>query len=175
MPCGIVFSSSSCAFAILAVSGKFVQPLIGQDVQPPMDTGIIKINFEADSNSSLLQANAILSRMEEVIRGEEGVVSVSSTLGSEPSVVSFGSGKNPQQGNITVNLVDRFHRKQSMWRIEDDMRRKFLGIPGMKSVDVFDYGATPLSSIRSTVDVMVSGPDPQVLYGIGREIQAPTG
>jgi multidrug efflux pump subunit AcrB len=109
--------------------------------------------------------------MEEIIRREEGVVLISSTLGSEPSVVSFGSGKNPQQGNITVNLVDRFHRKQSMWRIEDDMRRKFLGIPGMKSVDVFDYGATPLSSIRSTVDVMVSGPDPQVLYGIGREIQ----
>ena len=159
------------AFVILAVSGKFVQPLVGQDVMPPMDTGIIKINFEADSNSSLHQANAILSRMEEIIRREEGVVSISSTLGSEPSVVSFGSGKNPQQGNITVNLVDRFHRKQSMWRIEDDMRGKILAIPGMKSLDVYDYGATPLSSIRSTVDVMVSGPDPQVLYGIGREIQ----
>ena len=103
--------------------------------------------------------------------GGRGCIAVSSTLGSEPSVVSFGSGKNPQQGNITVNLVDRFHRKQSMWRIEDDMRRKFLAIPGMKSVDVYDYGATPLSSIRSTVDVMVSGPDPQVLYGIGRDIE----
>ena len=118
------------AFVILILSGKFVQPLIGQDVMPPMDTGIIKINFEADSNSSLIQANAILSRMETIIQGEKGVVSVSSTLGSEPSVVSFGSGKNPQQGNITVNLVDRFHRKQTMWQIEDDMRRKFLTIPG---------------------------------------------
>ena len=47
------------AFVILAVSGKFVKPLIGQDVMPPMDTGIIKINFEADSNSSLLQATDI--------------------------------------------------------------------------------------------------------------------
>ena len=118
------------AVLLLAISGKFVKPLVGQDVMPPMDTGIIKINFEADSNSSLAQSNAILSRMEEIIRGEEGVVSISSTLGSEPSVVSFGSGKNPQQGNITVNLVDRFHRKQSMWQIEDDMRREFLASPG---------------------------------------------
>jgi len=159
------------AFILLVISGKFVKPLIGQDVMPPMDTGIVKINFEADSNSSLAQTNAILARMEEIIKGEEGVVAVSSTLGSEPSVVSFGSGKNPQQGNITINLVDRFHRKQTMWQVESDMRRKFMAIPGMKSVDVFDYGATPLSSIRSTVDVMVSGPDPQVLAGIGREIK----
>ncbi|GAB4361998.1 MAG: efflux RND transporter permease subunit [Deltaproteobacteria bacterium] len=159
------------AFLVLGISGRFVKPLIGQDVMPPMDTGIIKINFDADSNSSLLQADAILSRMEGIIRREEGVVSVSSTLGSEPSVVSFGSGRNPQQGNITVNLVDRFHRKPSMWEIEADMRSRFLAIPGLKSVDVFDYGATPLSSIRSTVDVMASGPDPEVLSGIGREIQ----
>ena len=159
------------AFILLVISGKFVKPLIGQDVMPPMDTGIVKINFEADSNSSLAQTNAILTRMEEIIRGEKGVVAISSTLGSEPSVVSFGSGKNPQQGNITVNLVDRFHRKQTMWQIENDMRRKFLAMPGMKSVDVFDYGATPLSSIRSTVDVMVSGPDPKVLAGIGQEIK----
>ena len=159
------------ALLLLLISGKVVKPLIGQDVMPPMDTGIVKINFEADSNSSLAQTNAILSRMEKIIYGEEGVVAVSSTLGSEPSVVSFGSGKNPQQGNITINLVDRFHRKQTMWQIEANMRRQFLTIPGMKSVDVFDYGATPLSSIRSTVDVMVSGPDPQVLAGIGAEIK----
>ena len=159
------------ALLLLVISGKVVKPLIGQDVMPPMDTGIVKINFEADSNSSLAQTNAILTKMEKIIYGEEGVVAVSSTLGSEPSVVSFGSGKNPQQGNITINLVDRFHRKQTMWQIENDMRRKFLTIPGMKSVDVFDYGATPLSTIRSTVDVMVSGPDPQVLAGIGADIK----
>ncbi len=77
-----------------------------------MDTGIIKINFEADANSSLSQANQVLTKIEQVIEDQEGVVSISATLGSEPSVVSFGSGKNPQQGNITVSLVDRYHRKQ---------------------------------------------------------------
>lgn len=161
----------AAAFVLLVVSARFVKPLIGQDIMPPMDTGIVKINFEADANSSLAQANAVLSRMEEVIGKQEGVVSVSATLGSEPSVVSFGSGKNPQQGNITVNLVDRFHRRQTMWQIEDAMRSEFLSIPGLKSVDVYDYGATPLSSIRSTVDVMVSGPDPRVLAGLGEEVK----
>lgn len=160
------------AFVVLVISVNNVKPLIGQDVQPPMDTGIIKINFEADGNSSLSQANGLLSRMEEIINKQEGVVSISATLGSEPSVVSFGSGKNPQQGNITINLVDRYHRKQTMWQIENTMRQGFLQLPGLKSADVFDYGATAMSSIRAAVDVMVTGPDPKVLYEIGQDVKS---
>ena len=159
------------ALLLLVVSNTYVAPLIGQDVQPPMDTGIIKVNFEADANSSLAKADAVLSRMEEIVKRQEGVVSISATLGSEPSVVSFGSGKNPQQGTMTVNLVDRYHRTQSIWDVEAAMRHAFLAIPGLKSVDVYDYGATPMSSIRATVDAMVTGPDPQALSRIAQEVQ----
>ena len=158
-------------FAVLVVTMKFVRPLVGQNVQPPMDTGIIKINFETDANTSLSQSNEILTRMEDAIKKQEGVVSISSVLGSEPAVVSFGSGKNPQQGNITVNLVDRFHRKQSIWDVENNLRREFAAIPGLKSADVFEFGATALSSIRAAVDVMVTGPDPKVLAEIGQEVK----
>ena len=159
------------AFLILILTGKFAQPLVGQSLQPPMDTGIIKINFEADSNSSLAQTHAILQQIETIIKKQKGLVSISSALGSEPSVVSFGSGKNPQQGSINVNMVDRYHRKESMWQIETGLRNEFLKIPGLKYVDVFDYGATPVSTIRATVDVMVTGPETKVLYTIGQDIE----
>ena len=159
------------AFAILILTSKFVRPLVGQNIMPPMDTGIIKINFEADSNSSLIQSHAILQQIESIIKKQPSMVSISSILGFEPSVVSFGSGKNPQQGNITVNMVDRYHRKETIWQIESSMRNGFLKIPGLKYVDVFDYGATPLSTIRATVDVMVTGPEPMVLYALGQDIE----
>ena len=159
------------AVLVLLLTMKFAKPLVGQSVQPPMDTGIVKINFEADANSSLAQTDAILSRMEEAIRKQEGLVTVSSVIGSEPSVVSFGSGKNPQSGNITVNLVDRFHRRQSIFQIEDNLRKEFAAIPGLKSADIFEFGATAMSSIRAAVDVMVTGPDPKVLASIGGEVQ----
>jgi multidrug efflux pump subunit AcrB len=159
------------ALIVWGLTVKFAQPLVGTNVQAPMDTGIIKINFETDANSSLAESNRVLTKMEKVIKGQQGVVSSSATLGSEPSVVSFGSGKNPQQGNITVNLVDRFHRKQSVWQVERVLGGEFLKIPGIKSVDVFDYGATPMSSIKAFVDVMVTGPDPKEIYRIGQEVK----
>jgi multidrug efflux pump subunit AcrB len=159
------------ALVTLVLTMQFAKPLVGQSVQPPMDTGIIKINFEADANSSLAQTTAILTLMEETIKKQEGLVAISSVIGSEPATVSFGSGKNPQIGNITVNLVDRFHRKQSIWEIEENLRTDFRTIPGLKSADIFEFGATAMSSIKAPVDVMVTGPDPKVLAQIGHEVQ----
>jgi multidrug efflux pump subunit AcrB len=86
-------------------------------------------------------------------------------------VISFGGGRLPQQGVLTVHLVDRFHRKASIWEIEDDLRTKMQGIPGLKVVDVYDFGATPLSTIRAPVDVMISGPDMGTLDRLGAEVE----
>ena len=155
---------------LLAVSARQMG-LIGRDLMPPMDTGIIKVAFETDANTSLAATEATLSRMERIIRERSDVTSVSSVVGSEPAVISFGAGRLAQQGLITVHLTDRFHRRETIWQVEDELRSRFRGIPDVKSVDVFDFGATPLSSIRSPVDVMISGPDLAELDRIGNDVE----
>ena len=159
------------AFLALVLTMNVAKPLVGQSIQTPMDTGIIKITFEADANSSLAQTNSILNSIEAIIKKQEGLVAISSVIGSEPSTISFGSGKNPQSGNITINLIDRFHRTQSIWQVEDNLRTAFAGIPGLKSVDIFEYGATAMSSIKAPIDVMITGPDPTVLAELGKEVK----
>lgn len=158
------------ALILLAISMRQM-PLIGRDLMPPMDTGIVKINFETDANTSLEQTEKTLARMEQIILQRPEVKSVSSLIGSEPAVISFGAGRLAQQGNITVHLTDRFHRKASIWQIEEELRAEFRKLPGLKSVDVFDYGATALSTIRAAVDVMISGPDLETLDRIGRDVE----
>jgi len=146
-------------------------PLVGRDLMPPMDAGIIKVSFETDANTSLTETAETMSRMEEIIRARPEVTSVSSVIGSEPAVISFGAGRLPQQGTITIHLVDRFHREASIWDIEDDLREDFHGLPGLKTADLFDFGATALSTIRAPVDVMISGPETAVLDRIGRDVE----
>ncbi len=158
------------AVVLLALSARQMK-LIGRDLMPPMDSGIIKVSFQTDPNSSLAATEAVLSRMERIARERSDVTSVSSVIGSEPAVISFGSGTLAQQGLVTVHLTDRFHRRESIWQVENDLRSRFRRIPGLARVDVFDFGATPLSSIRSPVDVMISGPDLATLDRIGKDVE----
>ncbi|MEN6622962.1 MAG: efflux RND transporter permease subunit [Smithella sp.] len=145
-------------------------PLVGREVQASMDTGIIKVNFESDTDMSLVDTEQVVSQMEAVILKLPGLETISTVVGSESGAVSFGNGKLPQAGNITIRLVDHFHRQQDIWSIENYLRQEFASVPGLKYADVFDYGATPMASIKASVDVMISGPDRKMLDKIGQEI-----
>ncbi len=155
------------AFVVSMVQMKTT---IGRDLMPPMDTGIVKIAFEVENNRSLQASEAVLSQIEAKLKEFPGVLSISSVLGSEPGVMSFGSGKSPQEGIITVNMVDRFHRKKTIWEIEAEIRKKAREIEGLKYLHAYDFGATPLSTILAPVDVMISGTDPSVLDDLANEV-----
>jgi multidrug efflux pump subunit AcrB len=158
------------AVGLLVVSARVLMPLNGRDLMPPMDTGILRVSFETWPNTSLQQSERLLSEVERVIWQQPGVLRSSATLGSEPGVLSFGSGRNAQQGFITVHLVDRFHRKQTLWEVEGTVEKRLSQIPGLRFPATFDYGATALSTIRSTVDLSISGPDPVVLDQLARDV-----
>ncbi len=160
-------------FIILGIGTLIVSlrqmPLVGRDLMPPMDTGIIKISFETEPNTSLARTEKIVNKMENIIKNTPGFIRMATIVGSESGVISFGSERTPQQGIITVHFIDRFHRKETIWDIEDELREKFSLIPGIKYVHVYDFGATPLSSIAAPVDVMFSGPNPEILNTLADE------
>ncbi|MFP3941533.1 MAG: efflux RND transporter permease subunit [Thermoanaerobaculia bacterium] len=158
------------AVAVLLVSVRQV-PLLGRDLMPPMDTGIVKVSFEAAPNTPLSRVEDILGRLEAPILARPEVVSVSSVVGAEPSVTAFGASSTPRQGVITVNLVDRFQRELSIWEIEEALEGELRAVPGLSSLALAEYGATPFSTMKATVDVEVAGPDPEVLDRLAREVE----
>jgi multidrug efflux pump subunit AcrB len=64
---------------------------------------------------------------------------------------------------MTINCVDRFQRKKSIWMIEDEIRLQLADLRNIKAVDVFDFGATPMSSIKAPIDVRLLAEDYHVL------------
>ena len=144
--------------AILMLSLKNIMPTIGKDAMPPMDTGIIKVQMAFSSNDTVDGA-------EEKIRpfltwlGEQKWVKMSSVaFGTEPGVLSLGSGNLPAEATITINAVNRFERKKTIWQLEDEIRDRLAKLKGIKRNDVYDFGATAVSSIKATVDVRASSP-----------------
>ena len=144
--------------AVLMLSLQNVMPTIGKDAMPPMDTGIIKAQVAFSSNETVDSAETKIKPFLVWLKKQEWVRMSSVAFGTEPGVLSLGSGNLPSEATITINAVNRFDREKTMWELEDIIRTKLSHIEGVKRNDVFDFGATALSSIKATIDVRVSSP-----------------
>jgi multidrug efflux pump subunit AcrB len=152
------------AAVFFLVTMKVVKPLIGTELMPPMDTGIVILEFDAVSDASPVEVEKTLNRIEEIIYAQPGVKMVSSVVGSEPGQISFGGGgATAQSGKLTINLVDRTRRDETIWQIQDKWRSQLRHIAGVRSFRLTEYGATAVSSTRAPLDVIISGPDSRVI------------
>jgi multidrug efflux pump subunit AcrB len=143
---------------ILVLSMKNIMPTIGKDAMPPMDTGIIKAQIAFSANETVESAERKIQPFLNWLDKQKWVKMSSVAFGTEPGVLSLGSGNLPAEATITINAVNRFERKKSMWQLEDIIRDKLSHLEGLKRNDVFDFGATALSSIKATVDARLSSP-----------------
>jgi len=144
--------------ALLAISMKSIMPTIGRDTMPPMDTGIIKAQIAFSANESVESAEKKLQPVLKWLSSQEWVKMSSVAFGTEAGVLSMGSGNIPAEATITINAVNRFEREQSVWDLENIIRDKLSHLEGIKRNDVFDFGATAVSSVKATLDVRLSSP-----------------
>ncbi len=157
---------------ILILSLKNIMPVIGKDVMPPMDTGIIKAHVAFSANDTVESAEKRITPFLSWLHSQDEVVMSSVAFGGEAGVLSLGSGNLPAEATFTINCVNRFERSKSLWEIEDEVRDQLNMLPGVKSVDVYDFGATAVSSIKAPLDVRLMAPDYINLPEMGHEVAA---
>ncbi len=149
-------------------------PVVGRELMPLMDSGITQISFEVQPDTDAIGMRRIAREVDAAIRASvkpAWLIATSMAVGAEPQDKSFGAARTFQQGMATVNLVDRFQREETIFQLNREIQRRVRAIPGVIDANAVVYGATPLSSIRGTVDLMVSGPDWRVLDRIAGDIE----
>ena len=156
---------------LLLFSVKNVMPTIGKDAMPPMDTGIIKAQIAFSANENVDVAELKIKPFLKWLDKQPWVVRSSISFGSEMGVLSLGSGNLPTEATITINAVNRFKRKKSLWELESIIRDKLATLKGIKKVDVFDFGATAMSSIKATVDTRISSANLEGLSDYAKKIE----
>lgn len=156
---------------LLFVSMKAILPTLGRDAMPPMDTGIIKAQLAFSSNETVNIAEAKLQPFLKWLHQQPWVKNSSIALGTEMGVLSLGNGNLPSEATVSIYCVDRFHRKMTIWQIEDIIRNKLSQMEGLKRNDVFDFGATSLSTIKAPVDVRLKSPVVDGLAEKSREVK----
>ena len=155
---------------ILVLSLKNIMPTIGKDVMPPMDTGIIKAHVVFSANDTVESAEDRIGPFLRWLHSQDEVVMSSVAFGGEAGVLSLGSGNLPAEATLTVNCVNRFERKKGLWQIENEIRDQLNTLQGVKRVDVYDFGATAMSSIKAPLDVRLMAPDYRDLPENGHKI-----
>ena len=157
--------------AFLVFSMKNVMPTIGRDAMPPMDTGIIKAQISFSANNTVDEAQRRLKPFLIWLDKQPWVVRSSIAFGSEAGVLSLGSGNLPAEATVTINAVNRFERKKTLWELEDIIRDKLSHLQGLKRNDVYDFGATAVSSIKATVDTRITAPTIDGMDSYSKDVQ----
>ncbi len=146
------------AMLALLLTLRIVPPLIGRDLMPPMDAGFVNILFEMPPSASVGRVEEVLRVVEGIVQEEPSVRMISSTVGSEPGQVSFGAGaQTAQKVAIIVTLTTRDQREKTIWEIQNAWRRKIQEIPGIRSLQIYEYGATVMSTARAPIDLVIMG------------------
>jgi len=86
--------------ALFFTSLKFVMPVIGQELTPPMDTGAVNIKITTDSNLPIEKSQDIMKKVNTVLSTKGELLRVSGSIGSEAGVMSIGSGSGIDHLNI---------------------------------------------------------------------------
>jgi hypothetical protein len=159
---------------VLLVLGIATLRSRGMEVLPAMDGGSFFVSVETPSGSSLEDTEAIVREIEALLRSEPEVVTLQSQVGFEPGMrsMSTSGAQGPTQGMVTVTLSPRTERDETIWSIEERVRRSVALIPGIHSATVRELGNTAKATTAAPVVVRLSGGDPLVLDRLGDEVLA---
>ena len=156
---------------IMMMSLRNVMPALGRDSMPPMDTGIIKAQVMFSSNDTVDSAEKRLMPVLNWLKEQPWFVMSSVAFGTEPGVLSLGSGNLPTEATITINALNRFERKETIWQIEEQLREKLSQLEGIKRSDVFDFGATAVSTINAPLVLRLKSPSLDGLAPYSHKVQ----
>ncbi len=149
----IAFSYFAGLIVLFVISAKLVMPVVGQELMPPMDTGAVKISITTDPNLPIEASQKIVEQVDRIIKENGPILYISSQIGSEPGILSIGSGSGIDNIKIIATYVNRLEREDTIYEIDQRLRPLIAKIENIKSFEVVDIGSTVLKSIRSALDV----------------------
>ncbi|RLB01179.1 MAG: AcrB/AcrD/AcrF family protein, partial [Deltaproteobacteria bacterium] len=155
---------------LFLVSLRGIMPVIGRDLMPPMDTGIIMAHVRFSTNETVDEVLKRIRPFTKWLHSQKEVVMSSIAFGSEPGVLSLGKGSLPTEATMSINCVDRFKRKKTIWQLENEIRDHLVRLRNTKAVDVYDFGATAMSSIKAPIDVRLMAEDYNILPGVANDV-----
>ncbi|OFW38614.1 MAG: hypothetical protein A3F70_05520 [Acidobacteria bacterium RIFCSPLOWO2_12_FULL_67_14] len=119
------------AAASVVVAG-LLYPLLSTELLPQTDEGEVNVNAELAVGTRLELTEAVLLRLEEMVREYVPEAETLITSGGSGGGGGFGGfGGGTHRGAINIRLVARDQRERTSDQIAQDLRRQLSGLPGV--------------------------------------------
>ncbi|MES2958452.1 MAG: efflux RND transporter permease subunit [Pseudomonadota bacterium] len=150
-PRGLVLATGALSF----VAALGLAPLVGTEFVPQTDQSFTQLAIRMPVASSLDRSDAKVRQVEAVVASFPEVKNLSTSVGGQGTGLS--TGRN--QAVLNIGLVDRSQRKRTQKEVEDAIREKIAGIPGIETSVGFDR----------PIYVAILGSDPEGLARLASE------
>jgi len=129
-PRGVVMAVGGASF----VAALGLTPLVGTEFVPQTDQSFTQLAIRMPTASSLERSDAKVRQVEEIVASFPEVKNVSTSVGGQGT--GLATGRN--QAVLNIGLVDRSERRRTQKEVEDAIREKIAGIPGIETSVGFD-------------------------------------
>ncbi len=139
--------------------------VVGKDFMPADDQNEFQVDIKAPEGTSIHAMDETLKLIEDDVKRLRGVKSLLTSIGG-------GEGRNVNQGQIYVKLIDMKERKFSQFDVMNDVRKLLKRYPGLRTsvVNVSMIGSRGFS--QADVNFNVRGPDLSALQEYVAQIMA---
>ncbi len=132
---------------------------VGMTLMPSSDEGAFTVSVEAPQGTQLEDTNEITEKIEEIIRSNENVESVFSSVGS--GSMSLG-GSSSNSASVTVTLKDKKERDGSTQDIMETVRESLSDIAGAE-ISLEATSSTNMSASSDAIEIQFVGNDTAAL------------
>jgi HAE1 family hydrophobic/amphiphilic exporter-1 len=155
-------------FSFLFVAGTaYYLWVLPKGFLPSEDTGMLYGSVEGPENISFHGMMESQSRVAEIVRADENVDKLSSSVGPG------GPSNTSNMGRLYIRLKPRKERPLTSDQVVAELRRKTAVVPGVR---VFIQNPPPIRiggrSTKGLYQLTIQGPDPQELYGSVPQLEA---
>ena len=117
--------------AASVVLAGLLYPLLSTELLPQTDEGEVNVNAELPVGTRLERTEAVLLRLEEMVREHVPEAETIMTSGGSGGGGFGGFGGGTHRGQINIRLTPRNERQRTSDQISQDLRRQLSGLPGV--------------------------------------------
>ena len=152
---------------VLMIGAVLLSLTIGSELMPASDEGEIRVNLDMEAGTRLEVVDAKMKELESRLQGIDEIVNVITQAGGG----GWGSGTNT--GSLRIRLVSRSERSRSDEEVSNELRKRFMGIPGVR-IRVRTASSNQMSRFMGggdRLEIQVRGHDLDESYRLASTIQ----